>query len=99
MTLITTISATTTDEQISRAIEPIDMREAAIEARDMAAAVLTEQGDQIVLELHEDGDVVVLWSPTFGHAWVNEISTGTGNSLFVEYAQTPDDAAAEWRCE
>jgi hypothetical protein len=87
MTLITTISATTTTDAIEDAIRFLDMRTAAIEARDMSAAVLQEQGDQIVLELHEDGDVVVLWSPTFGHAWVNEISTGTGNSLFVDAAR------------
>ena len=99
MNLITTISATTTTDAIEDAIRFLDMRTAAIEARDMVAAVLQEQGDSVTLELHEIDGITVLFSPVFGYAWVNEVSTGVGNSLFVEYAQTPDDAAAEWRCE
>jgi hypothetical protein len=94
-----TITATTSDAAIADAIRYNDMRTAAIIMRDMAAAVMTEQGDQITMELYDVDGIDVLFSPVFGFAWVNQPSAGIGHSLMVEYADTPEDAAAEWRCE
>ena len=95
------ITATTSDEQIEDAIRFLDMQSHALEMRDMARAVIAEQGDQIVLELHEFGDVVVLWSPVFGHAYVNEHSSGVGNSLTIESGEcpSPEHAAKVWKGE
>lgn len=92
------IKATTTTDEIEGAIQFIDMREHAIEQRDYAAAVLDEQGDETVLELHELGDVIVLFSPIFGYAYVNERTHGVGNSLLIENGQadSPEDAAEQW---
>ena len=93
-----TIKATTTDEAIESEIRFLDMQANAIEMRDMAKAVIEEQGDQAVLELHEFGDVVVLYSPTFGYAFVNERSTGIGNSLQIDggNADSAEHAAQQW---
>lgn len=91
-----TIRATTTNEAIEDAIPFLDMRSHAIEMRDMAAAVIEEQGDQNVLELHEFGDIVVLYSPDFGYAYVNERSVGVGNSLVVENDHTLEECVKHW---
>lgn len=95
------ITATTTTEAIEQAISFLDMREHAIDQRDTAAAVLAEQGDQEVLQLHEIDGVSVLYSPTFGYAYVNEQSPGVGNSLLIDNgeADSPEHAAAQWRAE
>ena len=99
--LTLTISATTTTKQIEAAIPFLDMRTEAMERRDDAAAVLAEQGDQAVLELHEIDGVTVLYSPVFGYAYVNEQSHGVGNSLLINNgeADSPDHAAQQWRAE
>ena len=97
--IVLTISATTTDDQIERAIPFLDMREHAIERRDDAAAVIDEQGDQVVLELHDIDGVAVLWSPVFGYAYVNHDGPGRGNSLFfgdTSGCTSADDAALAW---
>lgn len=95
---IITIKASTTNNEIEAAINFLDMRAHAIEMRDMAEQVMAEQGDQDVLELHVIGDVYVLYSPVFGYAYVNEQSTGIGNSLIIESgeADSPEDAAQKW---
>lgn len=92
------ITATTTTEAIEAAIPFLDMREHAIEQRDMAAAVIDEQGDQTVLELHDIDGVTVLYSPAFGYAYVNQASPGVGNSLLIDNgeADSPEDAAQQW---
>lgn len=93
-----TITATTATEAIEAAIAFIDMREHAIEMRDMAAAVIEQQGDQTVLELHDIDGVTVLYSPAFGYAYVNQASPGVGNSLLIDNgeADSPEDAAQQW---
>lgn len=98
MTLTLTIRATTTDEQIEAAIPYLDMRREAIERRDDAAAVIPEQGDQDVLELHEIDGVDVLYSPAYGYALVNQRSAGIGNSLLVDNgkADSAEHAARAW---
>ena len=97
--LTLTITATTTTEDIEAAISFLDMRDHAIEQRDMAAAVIEEQGDQNVLELHEIDGVTVLYSSTFGYAYVNERSPGVGNSLLIDNgkADSAEHAAQQWR--
>lgn len=101
MTKILTISATTTTEQIEAAIPYVDMRKEAIERRDDAAAVLSEQGDQDVLELHDIDGVDVLYSPVFGYALVNERTSGVGDSLLIESGEceSPEHAVSVWRGE
>jgi len=93
-----TIRATTTDDAIAAAIPFVDMRSHATEVRDMAAAVLAEQGDQEVLTVSEHGDIVVLYSPVFGYAYVNERSAGVGDSLIIDNgeADSPEHAARRW---
>lgn len=92
------IAATTTTEAIEQAIPFLDMREHAIELRDMAAAVIDEQGDQAALELHDIDGVTVLYSPAFGYAYVNQASPGVGNSLLIGNgeADSPEHAAQQW---
>ena len=92
------IKASTTIEAIEAAIPYLDMRREAIERRDDAAAVLQEQGDQVVLELHDVDGVDVLYSPVFGYAYVNERSPGIGNSLVISSgeADSPEHAAEQW---
>lgn len=97
MTKILDITATTDTASIEAAIPYLDMRAAALEARDMAAAVIPEQGDQVVLELHEvDDDILVLYSPTFGYAYVNRV--GVGDSLLIDNGEalSPEDAASRY---
>lgn len=98
MSTILTIRATTSDDAIVAAIPYLDMRAEAIERRDDAAAVLEEQGDQVVLELHEIDGVSVLYSPTFGYALVNQGSLGVGDSLLIGNgeATSPAHAAGIW---
>lgn len=93
-----TITATTSTEDIEAAIPFLDMRAHAIEQRDYAAAVLEEQGDEVVLELCEFGNVVVLYSPIFGYAYVNERSEGAGNSLLIDNGEavSAEHAAQQW---
>lgn len=95
------IRATTTTEAIEAAIPFLDMREHAIELRDMAAAVIAEQGDQVVAELHEIDGIAVLWSPVFEYAYVNERSGGIGDSLLIGNGECPDaeHAVRVWRGE
>lgn len=92
------ITATTTTEAIEAAIPFLDMRAHAIEMRDMAAAVIEEQGDQVVLELHDIDGVTVLYSPAFGYAYVNEAGPGVGDSLLIGNGEVdgPEDAAQQW---
>ena len=92
------IKASTNTDTIESTIPFLDMRAHAIEVRDMAAAIINEQGDQDVLELHQFGDVHVLYSPTFGYAYVNEKTTGTGDSLVIDNgeADSAEHAAAQW---
>lgn len=95
-----TISASTTDAEIECAIDYCDMSKEAKERRDDAAAVMAEQGDQVVLEYVEFADgVAVLYSPEFGYAYVNQASPGVGNSMLVESgkADSADHAAHIWR--
>lgn len=98
MALITTITATTSDEELD-GIRFLDMRQEARERRDDAAAVIDEQGDQEVLELHEIDGVTVLYSPTFGYALVNEYSNDVGDSLVIDNgeAESPSAAAQAWK--
>jgi hypothetical protein len=98
MTIELIISATTTDAQIEAAIPFIDMRHHATEVRDMAAAVLQEQGDIERLELHEIDGISVLYSPEYAYAYVNQVSSGVGNSLVIDAdgARTVGDAVAQW---
>lgn len=93
-----TITATTANEAIEAATPFLDMRDHAAEVRDMAAAVIEEQGDQVVLELHEIDGVTVLYSPVFGYAYVNQASPGVGNSLLIGNgeADSPEHAAQQW---
>jgi hypothetical protein len=93
------IKATTTNDQINAAIPFLDMREHAKEQRDYALAVLAEQGDETVLELHKIDGVTVLWSPVFAYAYVNEQSLGVGNSFTLDNdeAPTPELAAQQWK--
>lgn len=99
--LTLTITATTTTEAIEAAIPFLDMREHAIERRDDAAAVVAEQGDQVVAELHEIDGVTVLWSPVFEYAYVNEQTPGVGNSLLIGNGECPsaEHAVRVWRGE
>ena len=92
------IKATTTTEAIETAIPYLDMRTEAIERRDDAAAVIQEQGDQIVLELHDINGVDVLYSPVFSYAFVNQKSPGVGNSLIINSgdADSAEHAAEQW---
>lgn len=80
-----TITATTSNETLEQAIPFLDMQEHAAEMRDMAAAVIEEQGDQVVLELHD----------------VNEMSPGVGNSLLIcnGEADGPEHAAQQWTAQ
>lgn len=93
-----TITAATSNETLEQEIPFIDMREHAAEMRDMAAAVTEEQGDQVVLELHDIDGVTVLYSPAFSYAYVNEMSVGVGNSLLIGNgeADSPEHAAQQW---
>jgi hypothetical protein len=84
MTAILTIKASTTTEEIEAAIPFIDMREEALERRDDAAAVIADQGDQAVLEYHNVDGISVLYSPSFGYAYVNQYGPGAADSLLVE---------------
>lgn len=95
------ITATTPTEAIESAIPFLDMRAHAIEVRDMASAVLAEQGDQEVLQLHDVGGVSVLYSPTFGYAYVNEQSGGVGDSLIIGSgdADSAEHAAQQWTAQ
>lgn len=99
--LTLTITATTSTEAIEAAIPFLDMRAHAIELRDMAAAVIAEQGDQVVAELHEIDGVTVLHSQAFEYAYVNEAGPGVGDSLLIENWEcpTPDHAVRVWRGE
>lgn len=96
--LTLTITATTTTEAIEAAIPFLDMCDHAAEMRDMAAAVIEQQGDQNVLELHDIDGVTVLYSPVFGYAYVNQASPGVGNSLLIGNgeADSPEHAAQQW---
>lgn len=95
-----TIRASTTDSKLD-AIPYIDMRAHAREQRDMAAAVQEQQGDQEMLEYHQFDDANVLYSPTFGYAYVNGSTPGTGDSLLIEngMADSAEHAASIWRGE
>lgn len=99
MALILTIKASTTTDEIEAAIPYVDMRKEAVERRDDAAAVLAEQGDQSVLEYHDVDGVDVLYSPAFSYAYVNQNTTGTGDSLLIENgtAESPEFAARAWQ--
>lgn len=101
MTAALTIKASTTTEEIEAAIPFLDMRAHAIELRDMAAAVIDEQGDQVVAELHEIDGIAVLWSPVFEYAYVNEAGPGIGDSLLIGNGECPDaeHAVRVWRGE
>jgi hypothetical protein len=98
MTLVLTIDASTTDEAIYDAMPYVDMRHHAIERRDDAAAVETDNPVGTVLELHDIDGVDVLWSPAFGYAYVNQRSPGVGNSLQIDNggAWSPESAASQW---
>lgn len=99
MTKTLTIRASTTTDEIDAAIPYVDMRKEAIERRDDAAAVLAEQGDQEVLELHHIDGVDVLFSPVFAYALVNERTTGIGDSLLIgaDECPNPEHAVSVWR--
>ncbi len=84
MTKTLEITASTSTDAIEAAIPFLDMRAHAIDLRDMAAAVIEEQGDQLVLEVHDVDGVSVLYSPTFGYAYVNEPSPGVGDSVLID---------------
>lgn len=101
MTITMTIKASTSTEVIEAAVPFLDMRAHAIELRDMAAAVIAEQGDQVVAEIHEIDGVTVLHSPAFECAYVNEVGPGAGNSLLIENwaCPTADHAVQVWRGE
>lgn len=90
------ITASTTVEEIEAAIPFVDMRKEAIERRDDAKGL--EDSDEVVLELHEFGDVLVLFSPVFGYALVNEKTSGTGDSLLIDNGQadSAEHAAQQW---
>lgn len=94
-----TIRATTTTEDIEEAIRYSDMRREARERRDDAAAVLAEQGDQAVFEMHHIDGVDVLFSLVYGYALVNEWSTGVGDSLLIGNGEcdSPGYAVSVWR--
>lgn len=96
-----TITATTSNETLEQAIPFLDMQEHAAEMRDMAAAVIEEQGDQAVLELHDIDGVTVLYSPIFGYAYVNQASPGVGNSLLIGNGEAdgPEHAAQQWTAQ
>ena len=99
MTKTIAIRATTTDAEIAAAIPYADMRVEARDRRDDAAAVLAEQGDQIVLELHDIDGVDVLYSPAYSYAMVNERSPGGGDSLMIANSEcdAPEMAVLIWR--
>jgi hypothetical protein len=84
MTKILEITASTTDAEIAAAIPFIDMQRHAIERRDDALAVQEEWGDLPVLDLFEfDNQVFVLFDAIVGYGFVNQQSTGVGDSLLV----------------
>jgi len=99
--LILTIKATTTTDTIENAIPFRDMREHAITLRDMEldGALIPEDYEEVAAELHEIDGVLVLWSPEFGYAYVNEDGPGAGDSLMIEQYEcpTPEHAARVWR--
>lgn len=99
--LALSITASTTNDQIEAAIPFLDMREHAIEMRDMAAAVISERGDQEAIQLHDVDGITVLYSPTWDYAYVNERSHGIGNSLILDNdcAGGAEGAARQWRGE
>lgn len=93
------ISASTTDLELE-VIACSDMRREAHERRDDAAAVRQEQGNQEVLEYAEYVDgVAVLYSPTFGYAYVNRRIADGRASLIIENggAESVEHAAQIWR--
>ena len=95
------ISATTTNDEIKKNIPYLDMQLEAIERRDDAAAVLDEQGDQTVLQFYKIENVDVLFSSTFGYAFVNEQSNGISDSLFIgnDECESPEYAVKLWQQE
>jgi hypothetical protein len=97
MTKILTITGATSTDQIEQAIPYLDMRAHAIEIRDMADGVLDDS--ETVLELHEAGDILVLYSPVFDYAYVNEQSVGVGDSLTIDNDEAGGVAGAvkQWR--
>ena len=97
MTITMTIRATTTDAELEL-IPYLDMRAEAAERRDDAAAVLSEQGDQVVLELHNIDGVDVLYSPEFAYSFVNKRTSGVGDSLLIGAGEcdSPEHAARVW---
>jgi hypothetical protein len=99
MTSILTIKGSTSTQQVEDAIPYTDMRQHAIERRDDAAAVIAEQGDEAVLELHQIDGLDVLYSPTFGYAYVNQKGSGTGDSMVIDNgeAESAEHAVQIWR--
>lgn len=98
MTKILDITATTTDERIEAAIPFLDMRAHAFVVRNGAAAVLKDQGDQLVLELHEFEGVTVLFSPAFAYSYVNQHGRRRNESLLIagSEAASAEDAVRLW---
>lgn len=99
--LILTIKASTTTDAIEDAIPFRDMREHAIALRDLelGAAVIPEDYEEVVAELHEIDGVTILWSPVFAYAYVNEDGPGAGDSLMIDEYEcpTPEHAVSVWR--
>lgn len=93
-----TINPATTSAVITDTVAFIDMREHAIECLDDAVAANLPK-DETLLELHSFGDIVVLYSPTWDYALVNEHGPGIGNSLLIEFGgvSSAEAAAETWR--
>ncbi|WP_288076580.1 hypothetical protein [Pseudomonas sp.] len=83
-----TITLATAEDEIESAIPFLDMR----------AHALAERETGNVLELHEFGEVVVLYSPSHHYAYVNERSHGVGYSLVIDAgdADSAEHAAQQW---
>lgn len=99
MILILSINASTTDDAIEDAIPYVDMRVQAIDTRDVARAF--GPTDTILVEYYEVDGVNVLFWPTEGGALVNEHTSGTGDSLWLDNrdARSVDQAVRAWRGE
>lgn len=93
MTMILEVTGAMTDEQIRGAMPYEDFASNAIASvtRDPQLA------DEVFCSLHRIDDLHVLFFEASGTAMVNQISTGTGDSTYIENVSSARDAADEFR--
>lgn len=93
MTMILEVTNAMTDEQIREAMPYEDFASDAI-----AAVTRDPQLDgEVYCSLHRLDDLHVLFFEASGTAMVNRISTGTGDSIYIEDVSSPRDAADQFR--